>query len=359
MKITLLGHTVPYSGVTGVSRGISKYIYNLGQGLVNDGNDVRLYVRDDGFHARENWVKKIPAPTFSWIPYPIFALPKILMTKSDIFHSDWITTGYPLVVARKKHVVVSAHDVIPFTYDWKNLSPGDKIRTMWYMKCFNAIKNANAIIFMSEYARSEAKKYTDLKDDQMFVVHNGIDHSAFFPVKKQKHKKLRIGYFGGLDGRKNVTLLVESFKILNKIYDNLELHVGGTGKNLETFRKMKIPNAHFYGYIPDSKLNEFCNSLDIFVFPSLQEGFGFMLLEAMSCGVPTVAVNSGSSQEIAGKNSLMVQPIIESMVKGISKLIESEKLRDKLAVGGLDRSNEFTWEKCTNDTLNIYERIIE
>ena len=151
MKITLIGHTVPYSGVTGVSRGISKYIYNLGLGLINEGNDVKLFVRDDGFKVKESWVETIPAPRFSWIPYPIFALPRILATKSDIFHSDWVTTGFPLVAAKKKHVVVSAHDVIPFTYDWKNLSTGDKVRTMWYKKCFSMIENADAIIFMSDF----------------------------------------------------------------------------------------------------------------------------------------------------------------------------------------------------------------
>jgi glycosyltransferase involved in cell wall biosynthesis len=352
--ITLIGHTTPFSGVTGISIGISKYIYTLGRELIKLGQNVELFVRDD-YKPKEKWIKTIYSPKFSWILYPLFVKRKIGKLDSDIYHADYVTTGAPLIWKKKSPVVVTIHDVIPFTY--KKLGMMDRIRVWWYMRCFKAIEKADAVIVMSNFVKQEALKYTNILEEKIHVTYNGIDFDKFYPRKLKTHKNIRIGYLGGLDGRKNVELLVDCFEELEKTHKDIELHIGGTGKNLERFRKRKIKNAFFHGFIPDERVNEFYNSLDIFVFPSLQEGFGFMPLEAMACGIPVIACNRSSMPEVVGDAGILVEPNKKDMIEEITKLIKDENLRKKLGRKGLKRAKQFTWENCARNTLKIYEEI--
>jgi len=134
--------------------------------------------------------------------------------------------------------------------------------------------------------------------------------------------------------------------------------LGGGGKSLQTFRNMKIKNANFYGFIPENKLNDFYNSLDIFVFPSLHEGFGNMALEAMSCGVSVIATNRSSLPEVVGDAGLLAEPDVKSMKDTISKLLENKTLRKKLEKKGIQRAKEMSWKKCAQNTLEVYNNVL-
>jgi len=356
MKITLLGHTTPYSGIAGASIGISMFIYNLAVELIKKNHDVELFIRDD-YKPKESWIKTVYSPKISWVLYPTFLGRKIAGASSDVYQSDYVTTGVPLISKNKRPNVVSIHDVIPFTYDKAALSNMDKIRIMWYMYNFKKIEKADAIVVLSEYSKREALKYTEIPEEKLHVVYCGVDFTKNFPLKKRLHRKIRIGYLGGLDGRKNVGLLVNSFKKIAESRDDVELHVGGMGENLEKFRRMRIRNANFYGKIEESRKNAFLNSLDIFVFPTLMEGFGLPPIEAMACGVPVVASNTTTMPELIGDSGMLVKPTEEEMIKGLSRLIESESLRKKLSQKSLKRAREFTWERCANQTLKVYDEV--
>jgi glycosyltransferase involved in cell wall biosynthesis len=355
MKITLVGFTVPGSGVKGI-RGMDNYIYQLGKNYVSMGHDAKLIVRS-GFKPNEPWVKTVYSPGFSWMAYPYFLSAKLAREKSDVFHSDYITTGVSLLWSRRRPAVVSIHDVIPFSHPSESGSKGS-IQSRWYFRCFNTIRKADALIVMSENAKKEAIEFADVEKEKLHVVYNGVDQSKFYPIKRADHEKIRIGYLGGLDGRKNVVLLVEAFKELAKSRDDIELHVGGTGTNLDVFRGMKIPNATFHGFIPDEKVNEFYNSLDIFVFPSLAEGFGNMAVEAMAAGTPIIVANRTSLPEIVGDAGTIAEPDTDSLVKSISKLADSVKLRKRHSEMGIKRAGIFTWENCADNTLNVYSGVI-
>lgn len=356
MRITLLGHSIPSTG-EGVSMGIARYIYSLGAALKEAGNDVNLFIRNDG-KPKEGWIKTVYSPKFSWIPYPLFAYPKMMGNRADVFHSDFVTTGASLVWARKKPAIVSMHDALPFTYDTQSIPLGQKLSIKWYMRCFRAARNADAIILMSEHARKEAIRLAGIEPEKTHAVYNGIDHSVFRPMGKRAHKTIRIGYLGGLDGRKNVGLLVESFRVLAKERDDIELHVAGGGSNLERFRGMGVRNAFFYGHTKPEDAPSFYNNLDIFVMPSLQEGFGMMTLEAMSCGLPVIGVNRSSTPEILGKTGLLVEPQPETLAKVISKLLDNKRLRQNMARNCLERSKDFSWDICARENMKIYESLL-
>ena len=171
---------------------------------------------------------------------------------------------------------------------------------------------------------------------------------------RKSSENIRIGYLGGLDGRKNVKLLVDVFKALYAERDDIELHIAGGGANLEKFRSMNISNATFYGPTDPAKAPEFYNNIDIFVMPSLQEGFGMMTLEAMSCGVATIGVDRTSTPEIIGDAGVLVKPDASALAKAISRLADNKKLRDRVAAACLKRSASFSWKRCATDTMKVY-----
>ena len=352
MKITMLAHTIPPDG--GISLGIARYAYNLCCALERAGNDVTMYVRK-GTKKTEPWTKTIYAPKFSWIPYQIFSGCKMLGVESDVYHSDYVTTGAALRWSGRKPVVAAMHDAIPFTYDNTKLNIKQILAVRWFMKCFSSIKKAEAVVMASNDAKKEVIRLTDIDPARVHAVHYGIDHSVFKPSRKNRGKKLKVGYLGGLDGRKNVGLLLDAFDLLQR--NDVELHIAGYGSNLNIFRKRKISGAYFHGPISPEKAPEFYNSLDIFVMPSLQEGFGMMTLEAMSCGLPVIGVNRSSTPEIIGNAGLLVEPDAHSLAKTIEKLLERDSIRERLAYSCLKRSRDFTWERCASDNMKIYSML--
>ncbi len=358
MDIAITAHTIPQSGVWGMGIGTSRNMYNLGVGLKNLGNNVTLFVRDD-FKPSENWVVPVKSPKFSWIVYPLYLSKYIKNISADVFISDYVTTGAPFVWNKKHPSIISIYDVIPFSYKISDLSLKDLIITSWYRYCFSVIKKADVLLVLSNFAKREAMKL-GIDQDKISVVYQGCDGNIFYPLKKENHDTIKIGYLGGLDGRKNVVMLVESFKKLRSLYGKkIELHVAGGGNNLERFRKMNIDGAKFYGFIKQDNVVKFYNSLDIFVFPSLNEGFGNMIAEAMHCGLPIIGCNAGTSPELIGKYGIIVEPTIESMIKGIATLIEDKCLRSKLSKLSLERAKTFTYENCSKDILKICRNVVE
>jgi len=356
MKVTMLAHTTPQSGVAGISMGISKFMYNIALELIKKKHEVGLLVRND-YRPDEDWIKTVNSPKISWFFYPFFLGRMIGDMESDVYHADYVTTGAPLVSKNKRPNVVSLHDVIPFTYDQKDLSVMDRIRVIWYIRNVKKIEKADAVTVLSEHARNEALKYTAIPKENLHVVYAGVDLDRHFPLKKRPHKKIRIGYLGGLDGRKNVGLLVSSFKRIVETRNDVELHVGGGGENLEVFKAMNIKNATFYGKIAENQKNVFLNSLDIFVFPSLMEGFGLPPLEAMACGVPVVASDASSIPEVVGDGGLLSKPTEDAMVKSITRLLDNPSLRKRMARRGLDNARTFTWKRCAEQALEVYEAV--
>lgn len=357
MRILLVGYTVPQSGVKGMGLGISRYIYHLGKELLVMGHEVELVVRDD-FKPKERWIKTAHAPKWGWYPYPFYLKSVLKNSQADVYNSDYVVTGVPLAWLKKKPIVVSMHDALPFHYDPKNLTAKDKFFVMFYKRCFNYIKDrADAIVMRSENAREELLQYTNVDEDKVFVVSGGVDTKIFHPMKKVKHDKIRIGYLGGLEARKNVKLLVEVFRKMAGKRDDIELHVAGSGLNLKHFIDMKIPDTKFYGFVPIEKENEFLNSLDIFVYPSVGEGFGMPPLEAMACGLPVLASDATSMPEIVGGAGITAKPTVGDFYRELERLIDDAKLRRKVAARGLKRAKEMTWRRTAEDSLEVYEAI--
>jgi glycosyltransferase involved in cell wall biosynthesis len=115
--------------------------------------------------------------------------------------------------------------------------------------------------------------------------------------------------------------------------------------------------VHFLGYVPDSDLPLLYGAAEVFVFPSLHEGFGLPLLEAMACGTPVVASTRGSLPEVAGEAALLVEPDPpEALAEGIYRLITDAALRGEYRQRGLQRAQAFSWRHTAEATLAVYRQ---
>lgn len=124
-------------------------------------------------------------------------------------------------------------------------------------------------------------------------------------------------------------------------------------------KKLELKNVFFYGFIREGKLNDFYNSLDIFVYPGDYEGFCLPVLEAMAAGTPVVATKVAAIPEIVGNAGILSEPDVESLARNIEKLIVDESLRERLREMGLRRAKKFTWENSAKEMSKVYEEILE
>ena len=344
MKILMTGYTCPQSGVVGASRGISKYIYYVGRELFRLGEDVTLLVRDD-YKPQEGWIKTVPSPKFSWMAYPFSLYKKLHSTNADVYYSDYITTGASLAAAKKHPRAVSVLDAIPWMEN-NNMTLQDRIADAWIKSCFKIVKDSDILVALTNTARKDLLNRTNLRDEQVKVIYCGVDQNIYRPIRREPNKNLKIGYFGGLDGRKGAELVIKSFAKLSSKRSDIELHMVGSGRNLEAFKSMNLPGAHFQPPLPDGKMVEFINSLDIFVYPTLAEGFGLPVVETMACGVPVIASNVTTMPEVVGKYGILTDPDAEHISEAIEKLADDEKLRRKYSELSLERASQLSWKNA-------------
>ena len=117
---------------------------------------------------------------------------------------------------------------------------------------------------------------------------------------------------------------------------------------------------HLTGYIPRDKLGSLYKKALCLLFPSLYEGFGFPILEAMSCGVPVITSNTSSMPEVAGDAALLVDPYnVNALAEVLYKVMKSEDLRKRLMAKGFERIRLFSWERCAGKTIQAFEKAVK
>ena len=131
-------------------------------------------------------------------------------------------------------------------------------------------------------------------------------------------------------------------------------------KDLDLVRELNLEKrVHFVGFVPDEDLPAFYNRAEVLLFPSLYEGFGIPLLEAMACGCPVVASMTGCSPEVAGGGAELVDPYdVESIRAGTERVLRDESLRQSMIAKGLQRCKDFSWNKTAAATLELFESIL-
>ncbi|QEC53364.1 glycosyltransferase involved in cell wall biosynthesis [Anseongella ginsenosidimutans] len=230
------------------------------------------------------------------------------------------------------------------------------------------VSRAKTIITVSEYSRKVICQHLNLAPEKVKVVYNGIDPKRFKPADSVRIKQVRAKYgltaryllaLGSLDPRKNFARLVTAWnKYTEKNPNGYSLAIaGGSNDNFRSFQINRSDSIKLLGYVEEEDLPALYSGASGFLFPSLFEGFGLPVLEAMACGTPVLTSNTTALDEIAGDAAIKVSPgSVDSIYEGLLQLLESQTQRDILVNKGFQRIKLFDWN---NAASAIYRHLMQ
>ncbi|MEO6509318.1 MAG: glycosyltransferase family 1 protein [Patescibacteria group bacterium] len=260
--------------------------------------------------------------------------------------------------------VVTIHDLAYFYYPDEFLKK-DLFKLQKWTKY--SIEKAKKVIAVSKTTKKDLTKFYNLSDSKITVVYNGYEKTLLkdklqprFPLITYDLKPQQyILYVGTLQPRKNIQVLIQAFK---KFYaKNPTFRLMLVGKKgwlyehiFEEVTLLNLENAvTFTGYIPDNEVTELYKHAYCYVLPSLYEGFGIPVLEAMSHSCPVISSFASSLSEVGGEAAIYFDPEnVNGLVDDLESL-KNEKLRDELIQKGQERIKLFSWEKCAKETLDV------
>lgn len=272
--------------------------------------------------------------------------------------------AHTIPLIHPKNMVVTLHD-LGFKYFPELYSPFER---KYHNFCMDfSARHGKYIITPSEYTKNDLIKVYGTNPKKITPIYHGYDLSLYRPLISNKLKKYQpyIFYLGRVEHKKNSAGLIKAYGMLRKeqgIKHKIVI-AGKPGFGYDKFKEElhKLPvnvqkDVIELGYIKDDQLVCLMQNADIFFFPSLFEGFGLPVIEAMACGVPVVASKNTSITEIAGSAAMLINPHKPlQMAAALSKIIDSPVLRKSLVSKGLVRASTFSWQKAAEKTLKVLE----
>jgi len=364
-----------YTLVTpGPHSGVGRQLYGLLSGLqeIDQRNDYLLYA---------NSQLPLPIQAANFQPYFLPFHPQARL-KNHLFAA----LALPLLAARHGLAVLHIPNTMPllFTprptvatiFDLTEFALPQRVYEMGrhsYRRLANhlAARQVQAIITTSANTKSDLVHYLGANPAKVHVIYPGIDHDYFRPQAISPAQRDRLTrayqlpdrylfYIGKIQPRKNLVRLLRAFHQLRPAHPDLRLVLAGArgwmdqdmGKTIE---ELSLADAvHFTGPVGND-LPALYNLAEMLVFPSLYEGFGFPLVEAMACGLPVVTAATSSLGEVAGGAALCVDPTsVEEIASAIEALLRDAPLRETLRQKGLARARRFSWPRCAAETLACY-----
>lgn len=360
--------------------GTENYSLNLLTALskIDKKNYYRVYTKDTISEIQET--KNLP-DNFKFVP---IKLPRF-WTQVGLAAETWINPvdvlfipAHTLPILRRPNLktVVTIHDLGAEFLPGAHTIP-DKLYLTWSTKY--ALRNATAIIAVSEATKKDLVEKYHCDPAKIFVVAEGVDVDKFrienseLRIKKilgkYKITKPYLLFVGTLQPRKNLVRLIEAFSRIvdNSTFriQNLQLVIVGKkgwlfDEILAAPEKFKVgQKVKFLDYVEDFDLPTIYSGAQIFVLPSLIEGFGLPILEAMAAGVPVVCSETSSLPEVGGDAALYFNPEnTQEIEKAILKVFNDQKLRQDLINKGYEQVEKFSWEKCAKETLTIFKKVV-
>jgi glycosyltransferase involved in cell wall biosynthesis len=239
-----------------------------------------------------------------------------------------------------------------------------------------AIRRSAKILAVSNFVADEIRRYHSVAPNQVEVTPLGVARSYFRDqIKIEEIPKIVERYqiqipfilgVGTLEPRKNLKTLLQAFgQLPSNLQNKYQLVlVGKSGWRQSEFKRYlqtipTVSRVRLTGYVPESDLPPLYASAEMFVFPSLYEGFGLPVLEAMAAGCPVISSNSSSLKEVVGSSGLVLNPHspAEDWGKAMTRLALSSELRKDLRTRGLNQAKKFSWELCADRTVQIVASI--
>ena len=231
------------------------------------------------------------------------------------------------------------------------------------------LKRADAVIAVSQSTKDDSVRVLGLAPEKITVIHSGVS-DAFFDVPtdaigrvKQQYRLDRpfVLFVGTIEQRKNIDALLDAYTSLElPLREEFELVIAGPSgwARRETVARLSLKGVRYLGYVPEPDLAPLTAAAAIFAYPSLYEGFGFPVAQAMAAGVPVITSNVSSLPEVTGNAALLVDPRSTSELRNaLTRLLLSPDLRAERAERGRCHAREFRWDACAAKSLLFFERI--
>ncbi|MBI2018961.1 glycosyltransferase family 4 protein [Candidatus Daviesbacteria bacterium] len=371
MKIALDGYEANVSQRLGSSQVAFELLKNLE--VIDEKNEYIILLPDQPLDdlpkERTGWRYKILKPKKLWTQ---IALPLYLYTakeKPDLIFSP--THYIPRFSPVKRVVTIFDLSFLHFPESFLK-------KDLWQLTNWTkfSVQNADHIVTISNCSKQDIISQYAAEKGKITVAYPGYDQDKFkiqnskFKIEEIK-RKYKIGdnyiiYVGTVQPRKNLTRLIEA---VSRIEDLKLVIVGksrGEGREgwmyqeiLDTPKKFGIEDrVKFLGFVPTEDLPYLLSGAEVFVLPSLWEGFGIPVLEAMACGSPVIVSNISSLPEVVGSAGLLVDPYSTDQIEqAIRTIVTDKKLQQKYSKKGLLQAKKFSWEKMARTVLKVFEKV--
>ena len=358
--------------------GIGQYTEELIRHLVTNDPDNQYWVFLSpktlaGFPIYAPNLTKIKAaiPHYSWAEQ--WTYPQILRRANlDLIH---YTNFNSPILWRSVPSVVTIHDLTLWSF------AGRTHRSWWRRWVYRlvikrACQNAAEIIAITEATKRDIVQMLAIDPNKITVIYESVAE-RYKPINNQDKlaefqrrfgiSKPYILYVGQWRQHKNVVRMIRAFHLLRRRY-NLDYQLVLVGKIdqkcpevLTTIKQLDLKaEVILTGYVPDADLPYIYNGADLFIFPSLYEGFGLPPLEAMACGTPVVSSRASCMPEVLGEAAHYFNPeSVEDMVRAIAEVAKNYSLKQQLRAAGFKQVKKYSFDQMATETLKVYRRILD
>ena len=276
-----------------------------------------------------------------------------------------------LPLARRVPGIVTVHDVAFLRFPERYLA--GRRRYLTYFTQWSA-RGANTVLASSQNTKRDLVELLGVKEARVKVIYLGVEDRLRLPVDPEAVRALRerytlpdlfFLYIGSLEPRKNLVRLLDAYAQARRAGVTWPLVLAG-GKGwlyeeiFERVRTLRLDDhVRFPGYVLYEDLPLWYNAAGAFVYPSLYEGFGLPVAEAMACGCPVLTARNSSLPEVAGDAAILVDgESVEALTQGMIDLANDSSLRAALAERGRRQSARFTWQRTAAEVLAVYDEVL-
>lgn len=357
--------------------GVGRYVDDLAPELLKVGVNLAIVVKErdaEHFSQRLTEARVIPVSgaldtrplRMAWEQTGLPELVRKL--RPDVLHSPHYTSPVRAGVP----VVITLHDATFFSHPEAH-SPVKRVFFQTAIK--RAVRVADALVVPSAATRDETIRFAGGDPNRFFVAYHGVDRSVFHPVDDAERKRVAVslglagrryvGFLGTLEPRKNVPNLVRGWVQAVRDLDDPPALVlaGGKGWDEGVDQALaEVPEGLTVirpGYLPLEDLPGFLSGCEVLAYPSIAEGFGLPVLEAMSCGAATLTTRLTSLPEVGGNAVAYCEPTADSIADELGSLLEDAPRRARLGAAAVERAGSFTWTASARAHLHAYQTAVE
>jgi alpha-1,3-rhamnosyl/mannosyltransferase len=275
---------------------------------------------------------------------------------ADIYHASSLVRRPP----RRPRLTTTLHDltsrIMPELHPAANLRADSQLE--------EHLRRAHRIIAVSESTRNDAVRLLRMPPEKFVVIHSGVAE-AFFHVDPGAIASVCARYglrrpfvlsIGTVEPRKNMSALVSAFEALPaSLQDEFDLVLAGPMGWADAATAQRVRTVRYLGYVPEPDIAPLTAAATVFAYPSLYEGFGFPVAQAMAAGVAVITSNVSALPEIAGDAALLVDPRSQSELRdALSRLLLYPEIRARMVDRGRERAEQFRWETCAAKSLQFF-----